>query len=86
MESNLCSQGNQTELLSCELISLIDQNYIEIIFFENQKFARDSAYKGNIDGIMILAKYMTDIMNSVGSQEQLHQIERLKPFPPPHKY
>lgn len=86
MESNLCLHGNQTELLSCELISLIDQNYIEIIFFENHKIARDSANKGNIDGIMILAKYMTDIMNSVGSQEQLHQIERFKPFPPPQKY
>lgn len=84
MESNLCSQGNQTIFLSCELIGLIDQNYIKIIFFDNQNSARDSAYKGNIDGILSLAEFMTDIMNSVGSQEQSHL--RLKPFPPPKKY
>lgn len=82
LETNLCSEKNQTEFLSCEIIGLIDQNNIKIIFFKNQESARDSAYNGNIDGILILAKFMTDIMNSVGSQQQSHQ----RFIPAPKKY
>lgn len=79
METNLCLQENQKEFLSCEIIDLIDKNNVKIIFFENQELARNSAYKGNIDGILILAKSMTDIMNSIGSQAQSHQRSKTAP-------
>lgn len=67
LEAKSCSQGNNSsQFLSCELIQLIDQNYVKKIFFENRKSARDAAKQGNLDGIIILAQYMTDIMNSIG--------------------